>query len=48
MSIKDVERIIDSLTKKSFICGRNYIKTDNGYAIVKEEYFEKIMEERKT
>ncbi len=44
MSIRDAEKVIDNLNKKPFICSENYIKTDNGYVIVKKEYFEKYQE----
>ncbi len=42
MNNRDAEKVIDSLSKKPFICSENYIKTDNDYVIVKKEYFEKI------
>ncbi|MCI9600518.1 MAG: hypothetical protein HFI17_08430 [Lachnospiraceae bacterium] len=44
MSIRDAEKVIDRLSKKPFICSENYIKTDNGYVIVKKEYFEKYQD----
>ena len=44
MSIRYAEKVIDRLSKKPFICSENYIKTDNGYVIVKKEYFEKYQD----
>lgn len=48
MSIKDAEKVIDSLRKKPFICSENYIKTDNGYVIVKEDYLKNLMKENRS
>lgn len=37
MTIEDAKRVIESLSEKTFICGNDFIETDNGYLIIKKE-----------
>ncbi len=44
MDVKDAHKVIDNLWKRPFICHENYIELDNGYVIVKKEYFKELQE----
>ncbi len=42
MDIKDAHKVIENLHTRPFICSENTIELDNGYVIVKKEYFEEL------
>jgi len=42
MDIKDVHKVIDNLQTRMFICSENTMNLDNGYVIVKKEFFEEL------
>lgn len=46
MDIKDAHKAIENLQTRPFICSENTIELDNGYVIVKKEYFKEL--ERKS
>lgn len=39
MDINDVHKVIENLQTRPYICSENTIELDNGYVIVKKEYF---------
>lgn len=46
MDIKDTHKVIENLQTRPYICSENTIELDNGYVIVKKEYFKEL--QRKT
>lgn len=42
MDIKDADRVIENLQTRPFICSENTMELDNGYVIVKKEYFKDL------
>ena len=42
MSRKEVEKVIENVSNKPFICGENEIETDNGYVITTKEHYESL------
>lgn len=42
MNKKDAERIVKALTERPFVCSNEWMELDNGYVIVKKEYFKKL------
>lgn len=43
MDIKDAHKITKSLQTRPFLCSENMIELDNGYVIVKKEYFKELL-----
>lgn len=37
MTREDAKQVIKSLIEKPFVCGKDFIETDNGYLIIKKE-----------
>lgn len=46
MDIKDAHKVIENLQTRPYICSENTIELDNGYVIVKKEYFNECREAR--
>ncbi|MCM1200249.1 MAG: hypothetical protein NC548_31255 [Lachnospiraceae bacterium] len=42
MDIKDAQKVIENIQKRPFICSENTIELDNGYVIIKKEYFKEL------
>lgn len=42
MDIKDAHKVIENLQTRPFICSENTMELDNGYVIVKKEYFKEL------
>lgn len=44
MDKNDAEKVIQNLQTKPFICSDDCLLLDNGYVILRKDYFEKIRE----
>lgn len=42
MNVNDAHKVVENLKTRPFICSENTIELDNGYVIVKEEYFKEL------
>ena len=42
MDLKDAHKVIENLQTRPYICSENTIELDNGYVIVKKEYFNEL------
>ena len=42
MDRRDAEKVIQNLRTKPFICSDNCLLLDNGYAILRKEYFQEL------
>lgn len=42
MDIKDAHKVIENLQTRPYICSNNTMELDNGYVIVKKEYFKEL------
>lgn len=43
MDTKDARKVIENLQTRPYVCSENAIQLDNGYVIVKKQYFEELL-----